>query len=198
MQYVNYKSFEIALGAPVTKEFCIQYKTHYLGFSSHRWYQNTARELILKPGQGTQLQTPNYIYLMKISQETNHPNMRLSTFTIVMLGVIRSKTNPNIDLTVSSAYYVGRPTTTESEKSILKAQKINMRKFKLRDFVAHVPTSFDNKPGFTLLEIVGYDEKRKKYICLCYDLYEFSPYCIFLCKEEDLETLKRDLSLLRT
>lgn len=68
-----------------------------------------------------------------------------------------------------------------------------MRKFKLGDFVAHVPTSFDNKPGFTLLEIVGYDEKRKKYICLCYDLYEFSPCCIFLCKEEDLEILKQGL-----
>ena len=59
-----------------------------------------------------------------------------------------------------------------------------MRKFKLGDFVAHVPTSFDNKLGFTLLEIVGYDEKRKKYICLCYDLYEFSHVAYFFARKK--------------
>ncbi|MDD7315918.1 MAG: hypothetical protein PUG55_00550 [Bacillales bacterium] len=52
MQYVKSSSFEIALGMPVSKEFCISNKTHLLGFSSYTWYQNSARELILKAGTG--------------------------------------------------------------------------------------------------------------------------------------------------
>ena len=70
MQYVNYKSFEIALGAPVTKEFCIQYKTHYLGFGSYRWYQNTARELILKAWTGHTTANPE-LHLFDESQPGN-------------------------------------------------------------------------------------------------------------------------------
>ncbi len=52
MQYVNSNSFQIAIGMPVTKQFCIQYRTHYNGFSSYTWYQNNARSLIIQAGTG--------------------------------------------------------------------------------------------------------------------------------------------------
>ena len=52
MMDINGDNFKIALGAPVTMDFCIAHKTHTKGFSSYTWYQDDARNLILKAGTG--------------------------------------------------------------------------------------------------------------------------------------------------
>lgn len=52
MLYVKPESLQIAIGVPVDEEFCVEYKTHALGFSSYTWYQNTARRLIITAGSG--------------------------------------------------------------------------------------------------------------------------------------------------
>lgn len=49
---VTNSAIQVALGMLVTEEFCIQYKTHLLGFSSYTSLENTARELILRAGTG--------------------------------------------------------------------------------------------------------------------------------------------------
>lgn len=52
MQYVTADSFQIAIGMPVTEDFCVQNNTHAMGFSSYTWYQNVARRLIVNAGSG--------------------------------------------------------------------------------------------------------------------------------------------------
>ena len=49
---LNSSSFQIALGTPVIEDFCITFKTHYLGYSSYTWGESKAKELILYAGTG--------------------------------------------------------------------------------------------------------------------------------------------------
>lgn len=58
MQYVKTDSFQIALGTPVTEQFCISNGTHRLGYSSYTWYQNVARRLITRAGSGITTNNP--------------------------------------------------------------------------------------------------------------------------------------------
>lgn len=58
MQYVNVDSFQIAIGKPVTEDFCVQNSTHAMGYSSYTWYQNVARRLIINAGSGYTTSVP--------------------------------------------------------------------------------------------------------------------------------------------
>ncbi len=58
-------------------------------------------------------------------------------------------------------------------------------KFKRFDIVVHRPTFNGNMP--TLLVILGYDEKRKKYKCFDMGIYDEGLNKICFCLEEDLE-----------
>lgn len=53
-------AMQIALTTPVTMDFCIQNKTHLNGFSSYTWYQNNARNLIIKAGSEYSNDIPEY------------------------------------------------------------------------------------------------------------------------------------------
>lgn len=60
----------VALMMPVSVEFCALFKTHLLGFSSYTWYQNTARQLIIRAGSGFTSHKPE-VHLQ------NYNNMKL-------------------------------------------------------------------------------------------------------------------------
>lgn len=47
--YVSKNDFQIC-PIPVSFDFCVTWQTHFEGLSSYTWYQNTARNLILKAG----------------------------------------------------------------------------------------------------------------------------------------------------
>lgn len=72
-------------------------------------------------------------------------------------------------------------------KRILKAQRINM-KYKFGDLVYHKPTSTIEDP--TVLEIIDYCVKRKKYVCMFFTMsFPYEVLTIWLCDEQDLGCL---------
>ena len=66
-----------------------------------------------------------------------------------------------------------------------------MNKFKINDFVYSIPIK-NADPFFDIkaLRVVGYDEKRNKYICLCYG-YDI-PQILTLHKEEELALMTKE------
>ncbi len=68
-----------------------------------------------------------------------------------------------------------------------------MNKFKINDFVYSIPIKNDDLfLRIDPLRVVGYDEKRNKYICLNYDVYDFSPDFLTLHKEEELALMTKE------
>ncbi len=81
MQYVNNKTFQIALGVPTTIDFCINYKTHLNGFSSYTWYQNSARKLIMQAGTGYTNDVPElHLYVESSEQGKEKCNFAFKHF----------------------------------------------------------------------------------------------------------------------
>lgn len=81
MQYVGSKSFQIALGTPVTESFCVKNKTHNLGLSSYTWYQNTARRLILNAGTGYTTTAPElHLYDESSDEGKKSPHFAMKHF----------------------------------------------------------------------------------------------------------------------
>ena len=61
-------------------------------------------------------------------------------------------------------------------------------KYKFGDLVHYKPLYRDNDP--LNLQIIGFDEKKQKYICMDYDLgYPYEVLTVWLCREDDLEYL---------
>lgn len=71
-----------------------------------------------------------------------------------------------------------------------KVQNINMKKFKIGDFVYDAPLEETYQNGFTALKIIGFNEVANKYYCLVYDEVSFEPYAINLIEEKRLEFIK--------
>lgn len=68
---INAKGMQIDLVNSVNVDYCIKHQTHLNGYSSYTWYQNTARELILKAGSGYTSATPQ-LHLYNKNKPDNH------------------------------------------------------------------------------------------------------------------------------
>ena len=94
MQYIKTESFQIALGAPVTSEFCIANKTHLDGCSSYTWYQNDARNLILKAGTGYTSAKPELHLYNENEEDNNSPRFAFKHFHNYTSAGIRDNSIP--------------------------------------------------------------------------------------------------------
>jgi hypothetical protein len=70
-------SMHIALGFPVSSEWCIKCHVNLLGFSTYTWYQNTARRLIIKGGTGYTSANPE----LHLRDETSSDGLNLPQFS---------------------------------------------------------------------------------------------------------------------
>lgn len=68
---VNANGMQIDLVNSVNVDYCIKHQTHLNGYSSYTWYQNTARELILKAGSGYTTAKPE-LHLYDKNKPDNH------------------------------------------------------------------------------------------------------------------------------
>lgn len=59
-------------------------------------------------------------------------------------------------------------------------------KFKYGDLLYHIPTSQPYYAGATVVQVLDYDKKRKKYRCVCFDTYIIyeSYFIVYICEEE--------------
>ena len=65
-------------------------------------------------------------------------------------------------------------------------------KFKKGDMILHLPTSGPYAPGDSVMYVMDYDEKRKKYKCLDLDIYGEFYMMIFFCKESEMALVEPD------
>lgn len=94
MQYVKLGSFQIAIGFPTTTDFCIKFKTHLNGFNSYTWYQNNARNLIIKAGTGYTSTKPDLHLLNKNSLGNHQPKFAFKHFHNYTAAGVRDENNP--------------------------------------------------------------------------------------------------------
>lgn len=164
-------------------------KTHQLGFSSYTWYQNAARKLIIKAGTEYTSKNPE-LHLYDKSINNNSPKFAFKHFHNYTADGIRYENKFAKHSHSFLDYYSGHQTMMGLVKYILKVLNINMNKFKLRDFVIHIPFSGGDTHGFLPMEIIGFDEIKNKYLCLEYDPYDGSLSCLNLCNEDELILMK--------
>ena len=67
---------------------------------------------------------------------------------------------------------------------------MNMKKFKVGDFVYDIILEEAYPYGFTALKIIGFNDQVNKYYCLVYDEVSLEPYTIYLINEKQLDFIK--------
>ncbi len=67
-------------------------------------------------------------------------------------------------------------------------------KFKKEDMVLYLPTSGPSMHGDSVMYVIDYDEKRKKYKCLDIMVYELesNQEIIYFCKESEMALVEID------
>lgn len=77
---INAKGMQIDLVNSVNVDYCIKHLTHLNGYSSYTWYQNTARELILKAGSGYTTAKPELHLYDKNNPDNHNPKYAFKHF----------------------------------------------------------------------------------------------------------------------